>query len=94
MLSVLWLGALAIAIIVMVHATAVVQRRAHLQHIADAVVLALASRDQHAAQLMAAHEHVAIQTVTENDNTIAVVISSSAGSASAQALRSAYEFQP
>ena len=90
--SIVWLGFTALAISVMVHATSVVLHRAHLQASADAVALALASRNEAAAQQMASHNKVTIVSAEWLDNMVTVIVASSAETATAQALRSSYEF--
>ena len=90
--SIVWLGFTALSISVMVHATSVVLQRAHLQASADAVALALASRNEAAAQQMASHNKVAIVSAEWTNNKVTVIVASSAETATAQALRSSYEF--
>ena len=90
--SIVWLGFTALSISVMVHATSVVLQRAHLQASADAVALALASRNEAAAQQMASHNKVTIVSAQWLDNMVTVIVASSAETATAQALRSSYEF--
>lgn len=90
--SIVWLGFTALAISVMVHATSVVLHRAHMQASADAVALALASRNEAAAQQMALHNKVTIVSAQWLDNMVTVIVASSAETATAQALRSSYEF--
>ena len=90
--SIVWLGFTALSISVMVHATSVVLQRAHLQASADAVALALASRNEAAAQQMASHNKVTIVSAEWLDNMVTVIVASSAETATAQALRSSYEF--
>ena len=90
--SIVWLGFTALSISVMVHATSVVLQRAHLQASADAVALALASRNEAAAQQMASHNKVTIVSAQWLDNMVTVIVASSAATATAQALRSSYEF--
>ncbi len=93
-LSVLWLAVAALASFAITHATSVLLQRANLQASADAVALACASRDAQAARIMAEFQHVDISSIEEVDNSVIVTVTTSAGSATAQALRSAYEFQP
>lgn len=91
-LSIVWLCFTALGVTAIVHATSVVQHRAHIQASADAVALVLATRDEIAAQLMASHQHVHIDSIEWHDNVVTVRVSSSAETATAQALRSQYEF--
>jgi hypothetical protein len=91
-LSIVWLGFTALAISVMAHATSLVLQRARMQASADAVALALASRNEAAAQLMASHNKVTIVSAEWLDNMVTVIVASSAETATAQALRSSYEF--
>jgi hypothetical protein len=91
-LSIVWLGFTALAITVIVHATSAVQQRARVQFSADAIALAYASRNEVAAQLVASHHNVNIVSAKWLDNTITVIVASSAETATAQALRSSYEF--
>lgn len=93
-LSVVWFGFTALSLIVITHATSVVLHRAQLQASADAVALAFASRNEVAAHTMANHLHVAITNIAEQQNVVTITVQSSAETATAQALRSQYEFQP
>lgn len=93
-LSVVWLGFTALSIVVLTHATSAVLHRAQLQASADAVALAYASRDEMAARTMAHHLRVTIINIAEQQNTVIITVQSSAETATAQALRSAYEFEP
>ena len=90
----LWLSFAAISCVVITHATSVLLSRAQLQASADAVALALASRNERAAHTMADHMHVTIITMSQQQKSVFVTVRSSAGTASAQALRSSYEFEP
>ena len=93
-LVLLWLSFAAISCVVITHATSVLLSRAQLQASADAVALALASRNERAAHTMADHMHVTIITMSQQQKSVFVTVRSSAGTASAQALRSSYEFEP
>lgn len=93
-LAIVWLAFTSLSCTAIVHASSRVQLRAQLQANADAVVLAYASRNEVAAHTMAHFLGVVITSTALNGNSVAVTVQSSAGTASAQALRSAYEFQP
>ena len=80
--------------VAIVHTTSRVQHRAQLQASADAVALAFASHDEQAAQRMADFLQVSISSVAQDVSSVSVTVQTSAGTASAQALRSAYEFHP
>jgi hypothetical protein len=92
-LSIVWLAVASVSCTVIVEATLRVQLRAQLQASADAVVLAYASRNEEAAHTMARFLGVVISSAELSANMVAITVKTSAGTASAQALRSAYEFQ-
>ena len=93
-LSVVWLGFTALSLVVLTHATSAVLHRAQLQASADAVALAYASRNETAARTLAQHLHVTIIEMSQQQNMVMITVQSSAETATAQALRSQYEFQP
>lgn len=94
MLSLVWCAFASMSCVAIVHATSRVQHRARLQASADAVALACASHNEQAAQRMANFLHVSISAMVQEGREVSVTVQTSAGTASAQALRSAYEFHP